>query len=25
LGNLTAEPAVIRHWLKTEKIVVRGT
>ncbi len=25
LGNLTAEPAVIRHWLKTDKIVVRGT
>jgi len=25
LGNLTAEPAVIRHWLKTDKIVVQGT
>lgn len=25
LGNLTAEPAVIRHWLKTDRIAVRGT
>ncbi len=25
LGNLTAEPAVIRQWLKTDRIVVRGT
>ncbi len=25
LGNLTADPAVLRRWLKAEKIVVRGT
>lgn len=25
LGNLTADPAVLRRWLKSEKIVVRGT
>jgi hypothetical protein len=25
LGNLTAEPKVIRSWLKAEKITVRGT
>jgi hypothetical protein len=24
LGNLTAEPAVLKRWLKAEKIVVRG-
>lgn len=24
VGNLTADPAVLRHWLKAEKIVVRG-
>ena len=25
LGNLTAESTVIRHWLKTDRIVVQGT
>jgi hypothetical protein len=25
LGNLTADPGVLRRWLKAEKIVVRGT
>lgn len=25
LGNLTADPAVLRRWLKAEKIAVRGT
>jgi len=25
LGNLTADPAVLKRWLKAEKIVVRGT
>ncbi len=25
LGNLTADPAVLKRWLKSEKIVVRGT
>jgi hypothetical protein len=25
LGNLTANPAVLKSWLKAEKIVVRGT
>ncbi|MEO5915074.1 MAG: hypothetical protein ABIS50_12640 [Luteolibacter sp.] len=25
LGNLTADAAVLRHWLKADKIVVRGT
>jgi hypothetical protein len=24
LGNITADPIVLRHWLKAEKIVVRG-
>ena len=24
LGNLTADPGVLKHWLKAEKIVVRG-
>jgi hypothetical protein len=25
IGNLTADPALLRRWLKAEKITVRGT